>query len=657
MISPRAVNELLLSGFYYSALFGPPNLPAALAVFPTTFIVSNGLLSPMGGGAGPNGTTDSLSNYPNGRKVAQWQIVDDYAYTRGNHELKVGVNFKRNDVGDYAAGVNTSGTMAFNSMTDFVNGNLASGFSSYSQSFTRVGAEHIGLPSLMFYGQDQWHIRPNFTVTAAIQFAYNGNPTCGRDCYSRFSGAFQDLTHSASLPYNSAIDVGLNTAFKNLDGVIPLPRLGFAYSIDSKTVIRGGAGLFADQLEGYLNERFFLNAPNVASFTTTSGIVAPGAPTSVFSEVAASNAAFQSGFTNGATLAQLKTSVPGFTLPNFYSQADQMHVPRYLEWNFEIQRELQRHLILSVNYVGNHGWNEINQNPYLNAYSATGFRGLPTTAPDPRFGEINQLASNGLSNYNGLTSSLKWRLRSLQGVFSYTWAHTLDTCSNNCLLPFGLTTVTSMRYEFNPYQLNYGNADYDVRHSITANYLWTIPVHFQNSFLKRSLGGWSVGAGVLLARTGFPFTVVNSSLRGSVTKNTTGIGAPSLPADWIGGNASTSCTTPNVTCFSKAEFLKTAQQTDFGNLARNSFRGPGYFDTDLNVNKNILATERLRFVVGASLFNVLNHPNFDLPVNNIGSGNFGQIIATVNPFSSAYGNFTGAQVSGRVVVLNAKFQF
>jgi hypothetical protein len=82
-----------------------------------------------------------------------------------------------------------------------------------------------------------------------------------------------------------------------------------------------------------------------------------------------------------------------------------------------------------------------------------------------------------------------------------------------------------------------------------------------------------------------------------------------------------------------------------------------YFDTDLNVNKNVVAAERLKLIVGASFFNVLNHPNFDLPVNNIAAGNFGQIISTVNPFSSAYGSFTGAQVSGRVIVFNTKFEF
>jgi len=656
VISARSVNELLLSGSYYSALFGPPDLAAALAVFPTTFSFNDGLLSPMGGGATPNGVaSDGLSNFPNGRKVSQWQIVDDYAYTLGRHEFKVGGNFKRNNVSDYAFGPLTSGLLTFNSMTDFVNGSLANN-STYSQNFTSIGAEPIGLYSFVFYGQDQWQVRKNLTITAALQFTKSENPTCGHNCYARLPGTFEELNHDPTQPYNSAIQVGLNNAFKNFDGILTLPRVGFAYTLMKNTVLRGGVGLFADQLQGVLNERFFLNAPNVAGFTTTSGTVAPGAAGSAFANVAASNAAFQQGFAGGATLAQLKAQVPGFALPNFYTVANDFHIPRYLEWNFEIQQQITPRVVLSVNYVGNHGWNEVNQNPYPNAWSKQGFQGLPTATPDTRFGQINELASTGHSNYDGLTSSVKWRVSSLTGSVSYTYAHTLDTCSNNCRLPFGITTVTGMRYQINPAILNYGDADYDVRHSMTANHVWQIPTKFKSGLLKRTLGGWTVG-GIVLWHGGFPFSVVNSSLRSTYTNNTAGLGSPTILADWIGGSNSMTCNGPGAPCFTTSQFLTTAQQKDYGNLARNSFRGPHYFDTDLTVNKNIAATERIKFIVGASFFNILNHPNFDLPVNNVAVGNFGQVISTVNPFSSAYGNFTGAQVSGRVIVLNAKFQF
>ena len=114
-ISANSVNELLISGLYYNNTFGPPNLAAALALFPTTLQFNDGLYSSMAGVA-----PDPLSNFPNGRRVAQWQIIDDYSYIHGSHEFKFGVNFRRNYVADLSYGPQTSGLLTFASMTDFV---------------------------------------------------------------------------------------------------------------------------------------------------------------------------------------------------------------------------------------------------------------------------------------------------------------------------------------------------------------------------------------------------------------------------------------------------------------------------------------------------------------------------------------------------------
>jgi hypothetical protein len=136
----------------------------------------------------------------------------------------------------------------------------------------------------------------------------------------------------------------------------------------------------------------------------------------------------------------------------------------------------------------------------------------------------------------------------------------------------------------------------------------------------------------------------------------TGLNNQIFLADWLGGSSS-SCTTPNVPCFSKSSFATNTSQHDFGNLARNSFRGPGYFDTDVNVSKTYAYRERFKATVGAYLFNVFNHPNFDLPWNSLTSGTFGVIDQTVSAPTSAYGSFMGSAVSGRVVQLFVKFAF
>jgi outer membrane receptor protein involved in Fe transport len=651
-ISANSVNNLMLSELYYVATFGPPNINAALAVFPTTLYFYNGDYSSMAG-VYPH----PLYAYPSGRRVSQPQLIDDYAYIHGAHEFKLGITFRRDDVADLAYGVFTSGVMVFDSMTDFVTGILNNG-STYTQNFTRVEAEHIDLYNMGIYGQDQWKISPKLSLTLALRLDRAKNPSCGTDCFAGLGTSFENLAHSATLPYNSAIQLGMSNLFRSIDPIIPEPRIGLAYSLDNKTVVRGGFGLFADQFPGTLISNFFLNPPNVLSFTTASGsglVAAPGVANSAFTNVANSNTAFQSGFASGATLATLQANVPGFSLPNLYTQANQFHLARYGEWNLEVQRELRRDLVLAVNYVGNHGWDEINQNTFPNAWSPTGFGGLPTTVPDARFGQINELSSTGHSNYDGLTSSLRWRFQSFFGQLNYTWSHALDTCSNNCVTPFNDGyNAANLNYDINPAGANwsYGNADYDVRHTFNANYVWMIPSYFKEGALKTALGGWTIG-GTFQAHSGYPFTVINSSL---VSANIHDANV-SIPADWLGGSASKSCTTPNAPCFMASEFAATGAQTNFGNIARNSFRGPGYFDTDLSVNKSFALTERYHVTVGANFFNFLNHPNFALPENDLASGSFGQITSTVSPFSSPYGSFQGASASGRIIQMVGKFQF
>ena len=77
--------------------------------------------------------------------------------------------------------------------------------------------------------------------------------------------------------------------------------------------------------------------------------------------------------------------------------------------------------------------------------------------------------------------------------------------------------------------------------------------------------------------------------------------------------------------------MKTANQKDFGNLDRNAFRGPGFFSTDFNVNKRFAIGEKLGFNVGATFYNILNHPNFDLPVSSLSAGTFGQSSQRLRP--------------------------
>ena len=138
-----------------------------------------------------------------------------------------------------------------------------------------------------FYVQDEWKIRPNFTLTMAIRFDRNSNITCGVGCFTELSGQpFAQIAHSADTPYNASIQTSLKSAFPNVEAIVPAPRVGFAYSPTTRTVVRGGFGIFSDLYQGLIADRLITNAPSVASFTTTAGLVAPGVANSAFSNVA-----------------------------------------------------------------------------------------------------------------------------------------------------------------------------------------------------------------------------------------------------------------------------------------------------------------------------------------------------------------------------------
>jgi hypothetical protein len=312
--------------------------------------------------------------------------------------------------------------------------------------------------------------------------------------------------------------------------------------------------------------------------------------------------------------------------------------------------------VLSVNYVGNHGYDEILENPYLNSF---GFGGLPSSPADTRVQNVTQLTNNGRSNYNGLTATVQEQLwRGFSGRFSYTFSHTLDNVSNGGINPYSFNdSLLNQISPFNPAALNYSNSDYDVRHSLNASYVWDLPVKFGNRALNAVVGGWTV-SGTLFYRTGLPFSVVDGNTAGNLQgagtnlQGVTVLGQPLTTVPFSCGAASVD--TP---CLSAADFASGSSVTTFGTIPRNSFRGSGYFNTDLGLKKTFRFHERLAFTVGANAYNVLNHVNFANPTSNLNSSVFGLIESAVQPPTSPYGAFAAAATDARIVQVMGKITF
>lgn len=668
VISPRMVNNAIASATYYSAIFGPADLKGALNTFPVYMNIFDG-------GANGTGQISSLgvatNTFPQGRRVGQFQLIDDFAYTHGSHTLKFGLNYRYNRVTDTGnQRLVAGGYYSLFGLDEFAAGQIDSTTgSTYSQRFTPFPVVHLRLYNIGFYMQDEWAVRPNFKVTVGLRFDRTGNPDCVDNCFARLTSPFATLAHGSTIPYNQSIQSGLSHAFYNIESIVPQPRVGIVYNPNwsKSTVFRGGIGLFSDQFPAFFSSSLYSQAPVVFTPAVRAGLINSGGAGSSPAIASATAAAFFSGFSSGATLAQLNSALQpvGFTAPAYFSIPSTLNNTKYLEWSFEVQQELGPKNVLTLSYVGNHGYDIFLRNLKVNgSYSASaypgGFDGLPAAAPDPRFRVVTDLSNNGWSNYNGLSVSFRRALGfGFQGEFGYTWSHALDTVSNGGLtLFFSGDSLTSQNDFQSVRRLNYSNADYDIRHNFTADFLWEIPVRSSNAIVKNVLGGWSISS-KWYARTGTPFSVINSRIPGRVSVSLGG----NVLAQVLDPNIKSNCGSSAVDtpCFTSKQFATltgATAQNNFGNLPRNAFRGPGYFDVDSSVYKTIsMFREKARFIVGASAYNLFNHPNFANPSGNVAVGGLGQIFSTVAAPTSPYGSFQGSAVSGRVLVVTGKFQF
>jgi hypothetical protein len=254
--------------------------------------------------------------------------------------------------------------------------------------------------------------------------------------------------------------------------------------------------------------------------------------------------------------------------------------------------------------------------------------------------------------------------------FNYTYSHTLDEVSNGGIFSFGNSGISGypgmgIQTQINPGSLranNYGNADYDIRNLFNADYVITPPVHFSNRFAKATLGGWQ-WSGKVFARSGLPYGVFDGNAAASLVYGGFPMGQQIAAgaANGCGVGAVVSNVTKLTPCVNSAAFANTAAPgfaySSYPSQARNQFRGPDYVDFDMSLFKTFAFKERYSFGLGATAFNVFNHPNFQPPVDTLGNPLFGQIVAMQGVPSSPYGNGLGFDSSVRVVQLSLKFNF
>jgi hypothetical protein len=404
IFSPSTINNLIISGLWYTAYFVPDSGQAAVLAatggYSTISVAgATNTLTNLGGGNGSGQTPDFI--FPQGRNSTMAQVTDDLSITRGSHTFKLGINFRRDDLTDYDAQSNTGGNLTFGTLADFANGLVVgSDGGNLNKIYTTNGDVRIGFYSLGLYFQDEYRVNKDLKLTLALRGDRNSNPICSSNCFSRLDTPFTGLTHDVNTPYSQIIAAGTHSAFPNVEKVALQPRFGFAWTPlgHSSTVLRGGIGVFSDLYQGVLMDELVGNSPLTNSFTISpTGAGAPVAPAvagSVFQLGANSNASFLTGFHAGETLGEILKGNPFFTPPGYTSIANQINNPKYLEWNFEIQQALGSKMALNINYVGTHGYDNLIQNGNLNA-STLG------TVP---FGQLPFVCTTACNVGSGLTS-------------------------------------------------------------------------------------------------------------------------------------------------------------------------------------------------------------------------------------------------------------
>jgi hypothetical protein len=262
---------------------------------------------------------------------------------------------------------------------------------------------------------------------------------------------------------------------------------------------------------------------------------------------------------------------------------------------------------------------------------------------------------------------------------NYTWSHCLDTVSNGGFLSFSSTGILSPL----PGELwrQYGNCDYDVRHNFNLQYVYELPFKTSHPRWKALIEGWQI-SGTAFWHSGLPFSVLSAPY----SANGHGIvqaGGPQFASVVPGVPLYASGPVPGVTQPGTIQWLNpdafvsavdpstgacyggdSPAHCQFGDLGRNSLRGPDFFWSDLYVTKRFHLSERLSLRMDGQFFNVFNHPNFALPSVVAGipgqpstQTGFGAIASTTSPPTGLLGVGLGGDNSPRMVAIQARLEF
>jgi len=546
------------------------------------------------------------------RRSNVFQYIDNATWTRGSHTLKFGGDVRRRQITEYQT---NRGNGRFNFTRGFTTeigygattGNdLASFLLGYAslveQDFLLAWVGFRGIETGIYIADD-WRVNKRLTLNLGLRWDYYSPYT---EVADRF-GNFDVGTATVKIAGRDGVDRrgGVERDLRNF-----APRFGFAYQLTNTTVVRGGFGLFYNPNgNGGVYLRLQRHVPFGPIYNQTNPDTLIGRRVSEgFPAPPVVN--FESPKNpSGGVIGVF----PGYT--SAYAQ----------QFNLGVQHEIAPwQMVVKASVVGNLGRRlgttiDLNQ-PLPGPGAANPRRAFFGVRPG--LAGISYAVSDGLSAY--LSGQLEVNKRMTHGLsllFSYTWAHGIDDVGTE----FGGGTGTPQ--DIRNRRADRGNSVYDLRHRAILGYSYQLPFGKGQPLMNRGgaanllAGGWRL-SGFLTMQTGLPFTV------GHAGANTGGAGGSR--ADFVRDATLDSGRTLD-RWFDTTAFAQPAIYT-FGNFGRNTLYGPGRWNWDMALRKDIPLREPLKLEFRVDALNVFNHPQFGQPASTIGSGQPGRITSIVgNP--------------------------
>jgi hypothetical protein len=555
-------------------------------------------------------------------------------YALGRHTFRFGTQIVTNRLNEYQPqrGFGPRGGFTFTGGVTALKGGASSNFAnafgqfllglpdSLGKSYQYLNPITANENQMGFYAQDQWQATGKLTLNYGLRWEYYPIMTRNGRGIERYDMTTNNviLGGIGNQPANAG-----TTASKTQFA----PRLGLAYRIDDKTVLRGGFGIGIDPYPFTRAMRDPYPITIAQTVNANNSYVAAGSFVTGIPGYATVAPAIANGVAQLPLSAYTKTLLPG-TFRRGYIESFNVTAERSLPYGFD----------LTASYVGAH---TVRQTFYLEANAGQtpglGAAGQPLFPLFGRNAQTQVISPSGGAHYDAFQTSLKHAFKG--GVLltaAYTFSKSMDQASDDDSVP--LFNAAAYQYR------NYAVSDFDRKQNFEAGFTAELPFGAGHLFLHNGgiasaiAGGWKIN-GVVSKFTGLPFTPVASATSLNAAFNTQVANQINPTVATLGGIGKFS------KYFDTTAFAPVTTAA-FGNAGRNSLRGPGHGEIDLGISRTFPITERGHLELRGEGFNIANTPYFAVPGNNVSSSSFGYITSTF-----------GSAADSRVLRVTGKLTF